>query len=1412
MSGCSAAWCADAAGAFKAPPPAGGRVAARPRAHNNDLQMIDDPTDPLLLRTAELTPSNLDFPVVGIGASAGGLQPLLSFFEAMPPDCGMAFVVVVHLSPTHASSLPALLQGVTRMAVLAPQQPTAIRRDHVYVIAPNRLLAMNDGYLSVADLERPRGRHVTIDLFFRTLAAVHRERAFAVVLSGNGSDGAVGLARIKEEGGVTFAQLPQEAEFSAMPRAAIATGTVDWVLPIAQMPKKLARLWANAQHIRLPGARQAGVHGADEPLAPQAMQEAAQALHDVLVLLRQRTGHDFRSYKRATVLRRLERRMQVHGLPSLPAYRNFMQGQPDEAQALLKDLLIGVTNFFRDPEAFDVLQRDVVPRLFERAGDSPAWLRVWVPGCATGEEAYSLAMLLCEEASQRQQPPKISLFATDIDEAAIGIARLGCYPSGIEADVSAARLGRFFDRDNNQYRVRKEIREKVMFATHNILRDPPFSRLDIISCRNLLIYLDRNVHNQILEVFHFALKPGGFLCLGSSESADTASQLFSVVDKKSRIFRANAVARSPRYVPALPLGIAQPGTAPPSPEVRMEKRTITYTELHARLAEQYAPPSVLIDGDGNIVHLSAQAGRFLRHVGGAPSHQLLSVVIPDLRLELRTAIFQAVRTGKSVEARRVHVHPDGEDRYVTMIVRPVQEPGVSGPLYMVLFDEVDDSMAAEALAPDGDGRDPVVLQLEEELRRLKEQLQSTIEHSETSTEELKASNEELQAINEELRSTTEELETSKEELQSINEELITVNHELKTKVEETGKINDDLHNLIASTDIATVFVDRAMSIKRFTPHATRLFNLIPSDLGRSLLDITHRLHYESLADDAADAFQSLRVIEREVSSEDGRWYLARVLPYRTAEDRIDGAVLTFVDITSRRRAEESMRMVAESTRDYAIITFGTDGLVTIWNHGAERMFGYTESEALGRNISFLFTPEDIETGQPEREMQKARDTGRSEDDRWHLRKDGTRFFCSGITTPLHDGAVLKGYGKIARDLTGSKRAEQDREAQLKYEAAGRAEALAASDMKDEFLAVVSHELKNPLNLIQLNTELLMRMPEARVLPSVVRSAEVIRRAVQSQAQIIDDLLDLSRLNTGKLSLNRSLVDWAAVVRTIMAAMQEEAARKQIDLHLDIRDEPLSIDADAVRLEQIVWNLLSNALKFTPAGGRIHVRLWRDEAHAALQVHDTGRGIAPPALAHVFDMFNQGDLGTARRHGGLGIGLALVRHLVLAHGGRVHAESPGLEQGSLFTVMLPLLEQAAPLHDNGTDPGSGRLAGRRALVIDDDQQAVDMLSQLLQLEGAAVQVAGCAGEALALLEQQPFDFIVSDIAMPDVDGYQFVQTLKSRPALQALPVVALSGMGRPADARRAIAAGFSAHLKKPVTLEKLLGTLLEVLPG
>ncbi len=1373
---------------------------------------------PMSASEAELTPSELAFPVVGIGASAGGLAALLRFFEQTPAAPGMAFVVILHLSPKHASNVHQVLQGATRMPVTQVHETTHIEVDHVYVIPPTRELTMNDGVLAVAELRARRGGPVAIDLFFRSLAVVHRARAVAVVLSGTGSDGAVGITRIKEQGGLTFAQTPADAEFDGMPRAAIATQAIDWVLPVAEIPQKLIDLWANARNIELPASEiTADEPQVDPPPDAQARREAEIALRDIMTTLRTRTGHDFRHYKRATVLRRLERRLQVNGLPNLPAYRDRLNAEAAEAQALLKDLLIGVTNFFRDREAFEVLEREVVPALFGAGTDAapPETLRVWVPGCATGEEAYSVAILLLEEAQRRPNAPDVQVFASDIDEQAIATARTGLYPESIVTDVTPTRLRQFFVKEGSHYRVRGELRERLLFAVQNVLRDPPFSKLDLICCRNLLIYLDRHVHAGLLEMLHFALRPGGFLFLGSAESAEAASSLFTAVDKKHRIYRAVGAPRTNRGLPALPGSASERDAMPPLAQpTNADRRKASYAELHRQLAEQHAPPSVLIDADGEIVHLSDRAGRFLRHAGGAPSHHLVTLVRPELRLELRTALYQAMRSGKSVEARTVPVERDGRRWFVNMVARPVPDTRAEvGPLVLVLFDEVEETLVGEGGADAAQRHDPVVEQLEQELTGAREQLQHTIEQSETSHEELRAANEELQSMNEELRSTSEELETSKEELQSINEELMTVNNELKSKVEESGRLNDDLQNLIAATDVATVFIDRGLRIKRHTPRATELFNLIASDVGRPLLDIVHRLDYAGLAGDAAEVFRTLHPIEREIASHDGRWFLARLVPYRTVEDRIDGAVLSFLDISARRRAEERsrieearLRLVADST-DYAIVTFDVAERITGWNRGAERLFGYAPSEVLGEQRSLLFTPEDLEHRVAELELRSVRESGRAAYDRWHLRRDGGRVFVSGILTALIVDGVLHGYAKIAHDATAERRRTAEREELLSKETAGRAEAQAVGELKDEFLAVMSHELRNPLNLIQLNAELLSKLPETRDIPAVQRAAGIIRRTVTSQAKIIDDLLDLSRINTGKMALHLGSVDWSASLAGIVGAFAGDAAKKPLRLDVQMPEAPVIVHADPVRVEQIVWNLLSNAMKFTPAGGAVSARLVQQDDFGLLEVRDTGRGIAPQFLPKVFDMFQQAQPKGGRESGGLGIGLALVRHLVQMHGGRVAVESAGEGRGSTFSVWLPR-QDVIQLQGPSRTGAEELLRGKRVLVVDDEPHSIETLQELLTIEGLLVATAADGAQALAATDHGRFDVVISDISMPGMDGYELLRALRARG--HATPAVALTGYGRNADMRRALDAGFGAHLAKPVTLDRLVATLVEVL--
>ncbi|MDQ3060309.1 MAG: PAS domain S-box protein [Pseudomonadota bacterium] len=1351
----------------------------------------------------DLARSSLNFPVVGIGASAGGLEALLRFLEHMPAGNSMAFVIILHLSPKHESNAAEILQRSTSMPVVQVVKRTAIEADHVYVIPPSHDLAMNDGHLQLAEPTRIKGMHLAIDLFFRTLAQVHRERSVAIVMSGTGADGAVGLARVKEQGGITMAQSPEDAQYDGMPKAAIGTGMVDFVLNAADMPQRLMDLWANARRIRLPTPADSSLKVSPVE-SVEAARQAEAALHDIMALLRSFSKNDFRHYKRATVLRRIERRLQVNALPDLPAYRDYLREHPEEAKPLLQDMLISVTNFFRDREAFETLEREVLPSLLEdRPSDEP--LRVWVAGCATGEEAYSVTMLLLEQMDLRNCAPELQVFATDIDERAISYGRNALYPTSILTDVSPGRLRQFFVREQDQYRVVKPVREKVLFAEHNVLRDPPFSRLDLICCRNLLIYLDREAQNRILEMFRFALKPRGYLFLGTSESTDAAPNLFSVVDKKSRIFKVNPHAHAIRHLPlAMDSPLYRPAEVRPK-VLRRESTLPSVAELHRQYLDQVIAPSVLLDSRHNVLHLSDKVGRFLLHGGGAPSVNLLSNMQSELRTELRTALFQASQSGGTVQTRPVAIQRGDTEVLVQMSVRFFGEPGSESALTLVMFDEVEPSVPQVPANETHPAEEARVDQLETEIRQLKVQLQDTIEQTERSTEDLRASNEELQAINEELRSASEELETSKEELQSINEELTTVNFELKVKVDETSKINDDLQNLIASSDIATVFIDRGLRIKRYTPQAASIFNLIASDVHRSLLDITHRLDYESLTNDVAEVFKSLNMVERQVSSSDGKHYLARIRPYRTIDDRIDGAVLTFVDVTALRRAEENLRageerlrIAAETTKDYAILTVDEDGVITTWNLGAQRIFGYKEKEVIGQNFSPLFTPEDQAAGAPQEELRHAREDGRTLDERWHLRKDGSTFFCSGVVSRMEGKAG--GFAKIARDMTESKAQEVSREEQLAWEQQ-------ANELKDQFLAVMSHELKHPLNLIQVNTELLISQPEVRALPAVLRAGDTIRQAVASQTKIIDDLLDLSRVRTGKLTLTPTQVKLNEVAALISAAARDAAQKKGLKLAYECSSDEVIALCDRVRTEQIFWNLINNAIKFTPSGGRISLSLAREDNLARFTVSDTGQCIAPEFLPQVFGLFRQGAHQPSTQNSGLGVGLTLVRDLAVAQGGKVLAESPGLGQGSSFTVWLPLASSIAPSEQAA--PLKASLKGLSILAVDDMLDLLEPFADLLRLEGAQVDIATSGQQALSLLQDKRYDVLISDIGMDGMDGYDLIREIRKHPEWKDLQAIALSGFGRSVDVKHALRSGFNAHLAKPASVAHICQTIAQL---
>ena len=1382
-------------------------------------------------------------PVVGLGGSAGGLAALQAFFGAMPPKSGMAFVVILHLSPEHHSILAELLQRTTTMEVRQVQGRLKVEPNCVYVIPPAKHLSLADGYLDLTNISQRSGKHVAVDLFFRTLADTHGPHAAAVVLSGADGDGAVGIKRVKERGGLTVVQDPEEAEHDSMPRASMATNLVDWVLPVAEIPGRLVTYWETERRLQLPLEQ-------EEPSsAPAAPPSAAgrppvapdSTLHDILGFLRVRTGHDFTYYKRATVLRRIARRMQVHGVEDPQAYLRFLRAHPSEPDALLRDLLISVTNFFRDRDSFAALQA-ALPAIFRGKGPGDS-VRVWVAACATGEEAYSVAILLKEYAATLDHPPTLQVFATDLDENAIQAAREGRYTETIAADVSETRLRRFFTREHGGYRIKRDVRDVVLFALHDLLKDSPFSRLDLITCRNLLIYLNHDAQTRALEIFHFALRGEGVLFLGSSESVDEDSPLFAVLDKKRRIYLRRSGVRSAlpfaaergplmrkmlHALPAdaskeavLPAGTPRPA-APPLLRAHAEDAPTSWSDLHYELVEQLAPPSVVVNQDHQIMHVSEHAGRFLQIGGGEPTVNLLRLIHPMLRIELRAALYRAAQTGGPVDTHGVPVEIDGVLKEVNLRVVPARS---ARPRFLlVIFQEQAAGPAAGTPAAEPEA---ATRHLEEELEQTKAHLRDIIEQSEASDEELKASNEELQAINEELRSAGEELETGREELQSINEELNTVNQELKGKVDELAGANSDLQNLMASTNIATVFLDRDLSIQRYTPPAVALFNLIPTDVGRPLSDLTPRLNYPDLTKDAARVLTELGVKEVEVADADGHFFLVRMLPYRTVEDRIAGVVMTFVDITQRRTMEENLRgsearfrtvsnlvpdllfstdaagkvrwcnerwvdytgqsvaqaqddgwvnivhpgdrernrrsfataiaegrsykdevrllradgtarwflvraeplrdaagqiaqwfgaktdiddfkrasaelvaseerlrLLVENAREFAIFSMDLELRVTSWNSGAERLLGYTEREIQGQSADLIFNPEDRAAGAPQAEARQALAEGRAVDERWHQRQDGSLFWASGALMAMRSPAgEAVGFVKILRDETGARQTrealEQSRQELLKaLEETGHAYAVAeaASRAKDHFLAVLSHELRTPLTPVLMAVHMLGRNRE---LPADTREAlEMIERNVQIEAHFIDDLLDITRITRGRLEIISEPMDAHQAIRHALAisAGDLESRHQPLTVTLDAAEH--RIHGDATRLQQVFWNLLKNASKFTPEKGSIRLASRNEPGWLVVEVADTGIGFEPEAATRIFDAFIQANAEVTRQFGGLGLGLAISKATVDEHGGTLEARSEGKNRGATFIVSLPLPAASDP----GTTPSPPAEAG------------------------------------------------------------------------------------------------------------------------
>ena len=877
------------------------------------------------------------FPIIGMGASAGGLEAFESFFKAMPGDSGMAFVLISHLDPTHISLLPELIQKKTKMKVHLIEDGIEIQPDMIYVIPPNKDMSILNKALHLMDLPHPRGFNLPIDNFFKSLAQDQGANAIGIILSGTGSDGSLGLKQIKGELGMVMVQDEVSAKYSGMPRSAVATGLVDYVLPVDKMPEALIKY-----------TRHAIVKPRNKITVDE--EQFQRALQKIFVLLRTHTHHDFSLYKKNTIIRRVERRMHVHQINDIQDYVTYLAKSEREVHVLFKDFLIGVTSFFRDPGAFDILNEKFLPGLL---ADKPegTMVRIWVAGCSTGEEAYSMAILLQECMERMNRHFSVQVFATDIDQDAINVARAGLYPFSIAADVGPERLKRFFTKEENHYKVKKSIREMLVFASQDLIKDPPFTKLDILSCRNLMIYLGQALQKKLFPVFHYSLKPDGLLFIGSSESIGQETNHFKALDRKWKIFKRQPSVSTAHSILNLPVSAASEElleikTSKPLEELKI---STVFKLVETILKQSDTPPCVIIDEKLNIVYVHGRTGKYLEPAAGKACLNLLDMARPSLKPVLTSTIRKVAALKQEVVRKGIDVENNGGFIKVDLTVKPVLEYGALRGMLMVVFN--DSEKAKSKIKPKAPRKNETISQLEQELQYTKENLQTTIEELEIANEELKSTNEELQSTNEELQSTNEELETSKEELQSLNEESVTVNVELQGRVGELSDANDDMKNLLNSTQIGTIFLDKEINIRRFTDKVIPLIPLAMGDIGRPISHFATQLKEFHLVDNARQVLKDLSTCEFEVESRDGKFFRARMMPYRTTQNIIDGVVVTFEDITEfkRFRLTAQRLSVIMNSKD-AILIQDKKGNITFWNQGATKIYGYTESEAMKMNV------------------------------------------------------------------------------------------------------------------------------------------------------------------------------------------------------------------------------------------------------------------------------------------------------------------------------------------------------------------------------------------------------------------------------------------------------------------------------
>lgn len=1316
--------------------------------------------------------------IVGIGASAGGLEALEQFFNAMPAENGMAFVVVQHLSPDFKSLMDELLSHRTDMAIHRVEDGMQVEANAIYLIPPKKEMIISGGKLLLTDKDPKQALTLPIDHFFRSLAQDAGRDAIAIVLSGTGSDGSRGICDVHEAGGLVVVQSEESAKFDGMPKSAIDTGVADLILSPADMPAALLRY-------------------VEHPIAAAMREDLDQSavgdngMPRLFQLLRAEYGIDFSHYKPTTVGRRIERRLLMQQSSDLEEYVSRLAADPDELNSLYKDLLIGVTKFFRDSEAFERLEKDVLPELLMQA-PAGGEFRVWVPGCGTGEEAYSLAILIRDALAGLKRTVDVKIFATDVHRASIDFASSGVYPEESLSEIPPGRLERYFTRKGNGFQIAQELRQMIVFAHHNIIKDAPFTKLDLISCRNLLIYLLPNAQKKALSLFHFGLKTGGVLFLGPSESPAELADEFESIDLHWKVYRKRRDIRLPADL-RLPLSsgssylhssaLAKPVAAGRGGETR-------FHGVYDHLLDAYMPPSLLINERRELVHSFGGAERFLSMKGGPASTNIVDLVDADLRIALSGALNRADKDQCDTHMRGIQVDGFGP---VTLGVTPIHDRRAE-TIHTLITLEEEERPAADNLSVDDaadidinqESRDRVEA-LESELRYTKENLQATVEELETSNEELQAANEELVASNEELQSTNEELH-------SVNEELYTVNAEYQRKINELTQLTNDMENLLRSTEIGTIFLDRNLCIRKFTPQISRIFNLLPQDVGRRIDAFTHNIDNPHLVEEIGGVLQSAAPVEREVRDHHGNWYFLRILPYRSSTSDVEGAVLTLIDISEVKRAEaerqdlhRQLTGILDNSATFICVK-DLEGRYTLCNHVSERVLGAPAQRVVGRTDYEFFPTEVADRLQAhDREVATSGRAARFEEvipqgDREHT--------YLSVKFPLRDeNSQICAVGSVCTDITDRKEAEEEQRLQV--------------IRRDQFLAMLSHELRNPLAAIVNATHAIDREPDSGEMQTTRR---VISRQAHHMSRLLDDLLDVSRVTQNKIELHKDVVDLRETSRDAVDVIKPLIGQRNQSLSVDLPDEPVLVEADRDRLQQLQVNLLTNASKYNSEQGNVWLSVETQGREAVISVRDNGVGIPEEMQASIFDLFIQSDATADRSDGGLGVGLTLVRSIVEKHGGSIEVQSDGPDTGSEFVVRLPLSSRRptdAPRNRETIVPVETRL-----VIVEDNEDARETLKSLLELDGYQVETACDGTTGLEMIQRLKPDAALVDVGLPDVSGHEVAEHVRSDASCDHVLLLALTGYGQASDREAALAAGFDAHLVKPLVPDRLAELLSE----